>query len=187
MAWWTSFAGQVASSTSNVIAFNASNGTYAFQVGAAGHSAQPRSGKINVSGYAFAASIVFVTGASSTFGLTFTESGLPTGTLWTVTVDGVPCASTTSTLVLTVDDGPHNYTVGGLARYVAGPSNGTVTVTATGGNQSIVFASLPDRAPPAEGPSSGTSSARWAFEAAGALIVISLLCVLAHRRRRKAT
>jgi thermopsin len=70
-------------------AINASepNGTFDFQVTAVGYSASPSSGQVIVAGGTVTQSIVFKA-QSVPAGVTFTETGLPTGTAWTVTFGG---------------------------------------------------------------------------------------------------
>jgi hypothetical protein len=56
----------------------------------------------------------------------FTESGLPTGTLWTVTVAGYTFSSTTKTIAIDVQPGFHAYKIGLIPGYKA-KDNGNVT------------------------------------------------------------
>ncbi len=70
--------------------------------------------------------------------VTFTESGLPGGTPWEVTVDGTPYASTTSTIAIDLAAGLHSYTVGPEAGY-ATPSGGSFTVGSTPSSISVTF------------------------------------------------
>jgi hypothetical protein len=67
--------------------------------------------------------------------VTFTESGLPSGTSWSVTFNGVPYSSTTNTITITnIAAGNYPWTVstpisGGTGiQYVASPSSGTMNV-----------------------------------------------------------
>ncbi|MGD0159157.1 MAG: Ig-like domain repeat protein [Candidatus Bathyarchaeia archaeon] len=70
----------------------------------------------------------FVTGV--TFVVNFTETGLPSGTSWSVMFNGSPGSSTTSSITFTgVANGGYPYTVGTLSGFSGSPSSGTVTVS----------------------------------------------------------
>jgi len=58
----------------------------------------------------------------------FQESGLPSGTNWTVTFNGTAQSSTTSTITFTgIGTGTYSFTVS-ASGYIANPSSGNVTV-----------------------------------------------------------
>jgi hypothetical protein len=184
--WWASFAAHLASSTSPAIGFTATNGSYGFRVGAAGYSALGGARTANVSGGAINIGIDFVAAVTSTFGLTFTEFGLPPGTLWSVIVDGVPQSTTTSSLALTVQAGTHSFTVGGISRYLAEPANGTVIVAATSGNGPIDPGPVPGGVAGSSGISGpAPTTSVWVLGATGFVIATAALCALAHRARRR--
>jgi hypothetical protein len=68
------------------------------------------------------------------YSVTFTESGLPSGTSWTVTFNGVTESSTSKSITFTVQAGSYSWNVStpisGAAGtwYVASPSSGTINV-----------------------------------------------------------
>ncbi len=61
--------------------------------------------------------------------LTFTESGLPVGTAWSVTVNGTTNSSTTPSIGFVEPNGTYAYTVAGVAGFTGSPRSGSVTVT----------------------------------------------------------
>jgi phospholipase C len=72
--------------------------------------------------------------------VTFTESGLPTGTSWSVTLDGVLQTTTTSEITFTEPNGtPYAYTVGSVPGFVVTPSLGSVTLNGTGRTIVLTF------------------------------------------------
>jgi len=80
--------------------------------------------------------------AIKTYTVTFTESGLPTGTQWSVTLNGTTKSSTTITF--TVPNGEYNYSVASPilvngVEYVATKPSGTVTVNNTNVNVTIQY------------------------------------------------
>jgi thermopsin len=61
--------------------------------------------------------------------ITFTESGLPTGTAWSLTIDGVTLSSTTPTIVFVEPSGTYSWVVNPVAGYLPGHHGGAVTVS----------------------------------------------------------
>ena len=50
-----------------------------------------------------------------TFNVTFAESGLPSATSWSVTLNGSQHTSTTTTITFTEPNGTYNYTITGIS------------------------------------------------------------------------
>jgi Thermopsin len=96
------------------------NGTYAYSIaGVPGYSQStvPYTGSESVSGAAVAVSVTFT---QVTYGVTFSESGLPSGQTWMVTFDGTPMSLTTDggTDTLTfasVPNGTYAYSIADVA------------------------------------------------------------------------
>ncbi|ARM74649.1 hypothetical protein [Acidianus manzaensis] len=65
----------------------------------------------------------------SYYNLTFTESGLPQGTPWSVTLNGTTKSSTSNEITFTVKQGTYNYMVTPPSGYNANPSSGIITLT----------------------------------------------------------
>ncbi len=139
-SWSVTLAGSTQSSTTSSIVFSEKNGSYPFTLGTvSGYSAHPASGTATVSGAAVTESIAFTTGYS----VTFTESGLPSGTSWSVTLNGTALSSTTASIVFTESNGTLAYTVATVSGYVATPSSGSVTVSGAGQSVSVSFSPIP--------------------------------------------
>ncbi len=141
MAWSVTFNGVQQSSTTSTISFNnIAIGNYTYTVSSiAGYRAVP-SGTVTVSGNS-TVQISFVAIPTS-FIVTFTESGLSSGTTWSVTFNGVQQSSTTSTISFNnIPIGNYAYTVSSIAGYRAVPS-GTVTVSGNSTVQ-ISFVAVP--------------------------------------------
>ena len=79
------------------------------------------------------------TGVSTSFPVTFTETGLASGSSWSVTLSGQTVSSTTSTITFSEADGTYSYTVGLVSGYTASPSSGSLTVNGAGVSQAITF------------------------------------------------
>ena len=140
-SWSVTMNGSTLSSTSTTITFTEPNGTYAFTVGAvAGYSSVPSSGSITVSGATQTQSIAFSPTKAPMYAVTFTESGLPSGTSWSVTLNGVTMSSTTATITFTEPNGTYAFTVGSVAGYTASPPSGSILVNGGPVSQAITFA-----------------------------------------------
>jgi hypothetical protein len=77
-----------------------------------------------------------ITTPSTYYSVKFTEVGLPPGTVWNVTLNGVTNASSSSSIIFTVPNGEYNYSVASPifvngVEYVATKASGTVTVNGT--------------------------------------------------------
>ena len=139
-SWSVTLAGTLQSSTTATILFSEKNGTYAFTVGSiSGFAATPASGNVTVSGAATSQTIAFTTVSTTKYSVTFTESGLPSSTSWTVTLAGTPSSSTSTTITFSELNGSYGYSVGAVTGYTANPSSGTVTVTGAAASVTIVF------------------------------------------------
>ncbi len=143
-SWSVTFDGTSQSSTSTTDAFSVPDGTYSYTIGTvAGYTASPTSGSVTVNGANTGVSVAFT---ANKYTVTFTESGLPSGTSWSVTLAGTSQSSTTTTIVFTVTDGSYSYTVGSVTGYSASPSSGTVTVSNANTGVSIAYSSTSGQA-----------------------------------------
>ena len=141
-AWSVTLNGVPGTSTATSIAFTVANGAYPFVVGSvSNYVAAPSSGTLTVNGAPAAETIAFTPGTASTFAVTFTESGLVSGTSWSVTLNGVQKSGGGATLQFTEPTGTYAYTVGPSFGFSATPSAGSVTVNAAAVSTAIAFAS----------------------------------------------
>ena len=136
--------GDTQSSTTTLVTFSEPNGSYSFSVGAvAGYSSSPASGTFAVAGANVNRAVTFTAIPPTTYTVTFTESGLPSGTSWSVTLNGAPESSTTSTISFTEPNGTYSYTVGSVSGYTASPSSGSVTVSGASVSKAVTFTAIP--------------------------------------------
>jgi len=73
------------------------------------------------------------------YSVTYTESGLPSGTSWSVTLNGSTLSSNTNTISFTVSNGTYSYSIGSVNGYTASSSSGFITVNGANVNQTIIF------------------------------------------------
>ncbi len=84
------------------------------------------------------------------YSVNFTEVGLPPGTTWNVTLNGVTKASSNSSIIFTVPNGEYNYSVASPilvngVEYVATEPSGTVTVN--NNNVTVIVQYVPTTPP----------------------------------------
>ncbi len=155
-------------STTSTIGFQVPNGTYDYFVGSMGsngtaYSAAPEIGNVSVNGTGSAVNVTFSVVTYST--VTFTESGLPNGTFWSVRLGGrggwpfAPIGpggvasgrsgwngSNTSSISFSVPNGNYPYSIGPVSvagvTYLASPSAGNVTVNGSAVSVAVSFAPL---------------------------------------------
>ncbi|MGC2789684.1 MAG: hypothetical protein WA547_06475 [Thermoplasmata archaeon] len=138
--WSATLNGSTLSSTSGSIAFTIPNGVYAYSIPTvSGYTASPASGSVTVSGVAQSVPITFTPVPAGEYAVTFTESGLPGGTSWSVTLGGTLQSSTTTTITFNENNNTYPYTVGAVSGYTAAPSSGNVVVSGGPASVTITF------------------------------------------------
>lgn len=172
--WSISLAGAPASSTTSTIGFSVVSGSYRFTTTVTGYIATPSSGLLTVAGAPFHQSIACAAGASGSVKVTFTESGLPSGTDWSVTLNGVTTHSATGSVGFVETAGTYSYQVGVVSNFTSNPSLGSVQVNGTATGPGVVFTSVGGSSPtsPAAGPA-GLSSGDWALIVVGAVVAVA--------------
>jgi subtilase family serine protease len=134
-------------STTTTDVFSLPDGPYSFVVpnAIAGHAVwKPAPGNVSVTvaGTAVAVNVTF-TSAKPMYAVTFTETGLPSGSDWNVTLASTTKESKTTTDVFWVVDGKYSfevqYTVSERAVWKPAPLNGTVQVNGTGVGVSVTY------------------------------------------------
>jgi YVTN family beta-propeller protein len=107
-SWSVAVNGTPATSRNPQIDFTELNGTYVFTIPApAGFTADPSSGRVTLSGAGANETIRFTSITVPSYAITFTESGLPSGTNWTVGVNGTGNTSVSSTIVFRLTNGSY--------------------------------------------------------------------------------
>ena len=138
-AWTVELAGHFNSSTTNTVVDFLNNGSYSYLIGIVqGYTASPLIGTALIAGYDDLVPIVFT---PATFPVLVTESGLPSGISWWVTVNGTRFSSSTGTLTFAEPNGTYGYTFGTEGGYTATtPYSGTFTISGSGASLSVTWA-----------------------------------------------
>jgi YVTN family beta-propeller protein len=136
--WSVTFNGTTNESTSDLIGFEVTNGSYAFNVIAVpGYEALTLNGQVNVSGRNESVTIAF----DRLYSANFTESGLPGGTFWTVSIGGLIAGSTNTSLQFELPNGTYTYSVTAIPGFAAKLS-GQDVVNGAGFSQEVNFTQL---------------------------------------------
>jgi len=127
-SWYVNLSnGQSYSSSTNTITFNETNGTYSYTIATSNKEYAPTqySGSFIVNGAPVSESITF---NPVTYKITFTESGLSSGTNWYVTLNGITKSSLNNTIIFNESNGSYSYTIQGISGYRANTYSGTINV-----------------------------------------------------------
>jgi hypothetical protein len=127
--------GQSYSGTGTTITFNEPNGTYSYTIATVNKSyaPSPYPGTFAVNGANVNVTITF----TQAYTITFTESGLPLGAIWSVTLNNILKTSINGTIIFNEPNGSYFYIISGISGYRANTYSGTIDVN---GNQ--VFISI---------------------------------------------
>jgi YVTN family beta-propeller protein len=137
--WSVDLGGDTQSSASRGIPFEEPSGNYSYTVGAVpGYIATPTAGTVTVVGWNQSILLKF---GPILYPANFTVSGLPSGTSWTVDLNGTELSSTGTVISFQEPAGIYPYSIPQLAGYYSA-LQGTVTVGAPGVTQSVVFAPI---------------------------------------------
>lgn len=191
VTWSVAIGGQTGSSAGGPIVFRLPNGSSNYRVlPVSGYTADPTAGPVAVEGAGRTVNIAFTPSTSNeTFVVEFTETGLPNGTTWSVTIGSaaigaVTRSSTGPEVVFEEGNGSYTFVVGAVVDETVSPGNGSLTVAGHGVTTEVTFA-------PSTGRMSPSAPAVGAVEleevAAGVVVlvvVVAVAGVLLRRRRR---
>ena len=181
-SWSVTLNGTTLSSTTTAIVFTEANGTYPYTVGSVtGYTATPASGSIGVSGRAQSVPITFTSIPPAEYAVTFTETGLPSGTSWSVTLAGSTKSSGTSTIVFSEPNGTYAYTLGSVTGFTASVTSGSVTVNGAPQGITVAFTAV---SPTPLGPAAPVDYS-WLIVLAILIAAAAVGAVLAVRRRSR--
>jgi len=173
--------GTPGTSTTATLSFSEPNGTYPFVTAAVGYKASPSSGNVTVDGAQAYVAVTFSKVGVTTYYVTFTETGLATGTTWYVTLNGTPESSTNTTVIFSEPNGVYAFSVSNVTGYnQTTSSKGTVTVN--GGPQGVSV-SFSTGQVTSTSPSSGSSL--WVYVLVAVVIIVVVAGVVLMVRRRQ--
>jgi hypothetical protein len=151
--WWVNVTGGPSTfSTTEVLSFEETNGSYAYSFSTANLNYSASGGTFVVKGAGVAKSVAF---AVVGFAVSFGEIGLPTGMIWSVAFRGVSASGTANLVFWAVPNGTYAFTVGSVAGFAANRTSGTVEVRGAAVSEAVAFA--------ASGPAKGTGNGSATF------------------------
>jgi Divergent InlB B-repeat domain len=147
---WSVIVGNVTlNGTTSTLSVPLPDGSYPFAVAPVpGYSATPASGEVTVTGANVTVDIAFQGLARGMYQVWFNETGLPTGTSWTVQLNGSTSTTTSDSIAFVRPNGTYDFSVDSVPGYTADPSEGTVRVAGAVVTMTITFASATSPAYP---------------------------------------
>lgn len=126
--WGVSLGGSIIQSTGIVISFYVYNGTFDYYIySPVGYFSNVTSGTIIVSGNSVAEYLSME--KTSEYKINFLESGLPTGSVWNVSINGLNYISNVTNLSVYEPDGTYQYSISsGVINYLPSNSGGSIVV-----------------------------------------------------------
>jgi DNA-binding beta-propeller fold protein YncE len=109
-----------------------------------------------------------------TYLVSFVETGLPTGTSWSITLAGTPLTQSSATISSAEADGTYDYTVGTVEGYTSNVTSGSVVVS---GSDQIVYIGFSAASSSPHGSSSPGGLTDTDLALIGGLILASLILI----------
>lgn len=181
-AWTVSVDGAVQTTSNASLLFPAHNGTYNFTVHPIrNYTVLPQQGTFGVAGGNITVAVTF---APVAFHVVFTETGLPNGTNWSVTVNGSASHGIAQSISFVLKNGTYDFIVDSPPGYDVTPSNGSFRIQGTNQTVNLLFTTA---APNPSLTLLGLSAMQWDGLIALILLVATVaIIVFFHRRDRRA-
>jgi parallel beta-helix repeat protein len=140
-SWAVTFNGTRQSTASNSLLFSTNAAATGVRLSYAvdppsGWTATPSAGALVTDGSALVVSVDFT---PVTYPVSFTETNLPSGTSWSVTVDGTTISGTSGSLSIPLPNGTYDYTINPVAGYTVSPASGQVTIQSAGSTTAVTY------------------------------------------------
>lgn len=139
--WSVTLNGTNLSSDSSSLVFSVPNGTYSFIIGQiSGFTILPSYGTVTIHGANITENLTFT--RISKYTITFYESGLPTGMLWEVTLNGSSVSSYSQAILFDEPNGSYPFTVGSIPGFAASISSGQINVSGLNLTYSLTYSEI---------------------------------------------
>lgn len=140
LTWAVTLGDQTSTGSAYVLGFVVANGSWSYAVDPPeGYSVAPIFGTLTVDGSSILQRVIFDPLTPGTYLITFTETGLPAGTNWSVILQGENHSSEGSILQFIDPNGTYSFRVGGVPGFSAVPAGGPVTVGGSDVGQRVSF------------------------------------------------
>lgn len=186
-SWTVTLGSSTKTSTSSTITFTETNGTYAYTVGGVqGYQTPSSTGKTTVNGVTDTVSVDFT---QITYVLTIDEVGLPSGSSWTVSVDGVNHTSTAPTMTLSLTTGNYTILITGPSGYTLSVPSSNITIDYSNTTFAVQFAHQSGSTQsPGSSPTTMLGSSLYEGLVIGAIfgaVLVALIATLVTRSSKK--
>ena len=142
-AWSVTVRGTLLTGIGPTIATQETNGTFGYQVSSVvGYTVQPTSSFFNVSGANLSVTLTFKA-IPVLYSVTFSESGLPTGRAWSVTIRNTTYFRSTPNLIFPEYDGTYGFRVTNVTGFTTHPASGSFSVDGANVSVELDFVPLP--------------------------------------------
>jgi hypothetical protein len=180
-SWWINVTGGARyAGTGSVLSFDLPNGSYTFTVAAADKDFAGQGGSFVIAGQPLHLTTPF---EPVLFAVDFVETGLPSGTRWTIVLNGAMLGSESNAIAFAESNDSYGFTVGGVQGYFETPSVGSVRVD--GRNESISV-NFQDHAPVAPILGGSLLLGVLAGIAVGLVIVLVAVALVLRNQARSA-
>ncbi len=136
--WYLSVNGVYSFSSNDTIQIVEPNGTYKYSIISSSYTASPSNGTLVIAGKAISITITF-NQTEATYSVTFSETGLANGTVWSVTISNSTESSVHSSITLQEPNGTYTYEIN-ASGFTPSPSAGLISVNGAGQTISVAFA-----------------------------------------------
>jgi len=140
-AWSVTLGSSTVSSETQTVAFNPDAAQHITQVYTvariSGYVVSKSNGQITLNGTDQVITLAFT---PVTYNMTFTETGLPSGVTWSVTVGSQKLSSSSSSINFLLSNGTYNYTIGTVTGYHTNTATGSFQINAAGKSIDVSFA-----------------------------------------------
>jgi hypothetical protein len=188
-SWGITLNGTRNSSLSRAIGFEDTNGSYEFTVSnVSGFSSNRSTGSVVVSGAPVEVLVGFSM-VTPSYPVSFTESGLPAQTSWTIILGSLPSETvSTASAQFLAPNGTYPFSILSPVGYSSIPSSGSITVDGTATSVTVSFTL--NTTTPGQGPSGAMSPSTptwvWVVIALGLVGLVVALAVVIRSRIRLA-
>ena len=143
-SWYVTLNGVNKSSTTNTIIFSEYYGYYSYTIGSvSGYNSQGGSTKIMVQHGPESILVEYTKQPEPhLYNVSITQSGLPSGTSWSVTLNGVNKSSTTNTITFSEYNGTYSYSIQSVNGYSRTLKSGSISVNGQSRSISVSYFSI---------------------------------------------
>ncbi len=175
-AWYVNLSNGMNSGaiTGSSYSFALTNGTYSYNIATTDKIYHASAGSITVSGKNISQAAAF---SKYTYKITFTETGLPSGTHWSMTFNGATSSSNGTTITFNAVNGTYSYTVVNISGYSISPGSGSLSVNGKNVPVNIKFSQI-------SGTSGGLTQTEVFAIIGAAAAVIAVLGIILFKRRK---